>query len=553
MGTLELLRKRKETRELPRLQDRIVEQQQLIASLLDEEHDYPGNTYSGRGIVTLAGGPRYFPGGYVLCRLLRDLGCRLPIQVWFLNRSEMDPHMQALMEGAGPDISCVDAEVFLRGEPRRLGGWQCKVWSIMRCPFREVLFLDSDQVPIADPTYLFDELEYQRTGAVLWPDLLTDGGWDIAATAFEAAGLPIPEGSVEFFDQGRNRIKLRGGYTPVESGQLLIDKARHWIPLQLCRLLNDHSEFWYRFVYGDKSTFLLSWLRTGALFSMPPMCGWFGSNAGGGFLQRDFSGRGLFQHRCQPTTKLSLTKRNRHAPGFVHAESVDQYLNELRSLWHGSVRYPDPSWKMRRLPMEIGMWNDIVVSNEYRLPERFEAEDVIVDIGGHVGMFAEECLQRGAGKVVSVEPDNENFANLVANLAKWGERSVRVHGAAWYVDGWLHLERGSHTGEHYVRSQGDGQLCRAIPLASVLELAGGPVRLLKLDCEAAEWELLERCSLAGVAAVCGEWHTTGTERQREHLEPTLLSHGFTSIEVGRNPTCPDVLGLFWASRDTRNN
>jgi hypothetical protein len=37
-----------------------------------------------------------------------------------------------------------------------LGGWQLKPYSIVHCPFREVLFLDADNVPLRDPTFLFE-------------------------------------------------------------------------------------------------------------------------------------------------------------------------------------------------------------------------------------------------------------------------------------------------------------------------------------------------------------------------------------------------------------
>jgi hypothetical protein len=33
-----------------------------------------------------------------------------------------------------------------------------------------VLYLDSDNVPAQDPSFLFDATEYERTGALFWPD-----------------------------------------------------------------------------------------------------------------------------------------------------------------------------------------------------------------------------------------------------------------------------------------------------------------------------------------------------------------------------------------------
>jgi hypothetical protein len=45
-----------------------------------------------------------------------------------------------------------------------------------------------------------------------------------------------------------------------------------------------------------------------------------------------------------------------------------------------------------------------------RLPERFSPDDIIIDIGAHIGAFAYACLQRGAGRVIAFEPEPENYA-----------------------------------------------------------------------------------------------------------------------------------------------
>ncbi|MFA5291307.1 MAG: FkbM family methyltransferase, partial [Candidatus Paceibacterota bacterium] len=41
--------------------------------------------------------------------------------------------------------------------------------------------------------------------------------------------------------------------------------------------------------------------------------------------------------------------------------------------------------------------------NEYRLPEKFEAEDIIIDIGLHIGSFSYACATKGAGRVLGFE------------------------------------------------------------------------------------------------------------------------------------------------------
>lgn len=36
--------------------------------------------------------------------------------------------------------------------------------------FAEVLYLDSDNIALTDPTFLFEHPVYQERGAVFWPD-----------------------------------------------------------------------------------------------------------------------------------------------------------------------------------------------------------------------------------------------------------------------------------------------------------------------------------------------------------------------------------------------
>lgn len=58
------------------------------------------------------------------------------------------------------------------------GAWKnfhLKAAAILASKFAEVLYLDSDNVPLRDPAYLFDEPLYKSSGgAVFWPDYNKD-------------------------------------------------------------------------------------------------------------------------------------------------------------------------------------------------------------------------------------------------------------------------------------------------------------------------------------------------------------------------------------------
>ncbi len=145
------------------------------------------------------------------------------------------------------DVTAVDAAPIAA----RLGvsiqdGWQLKPFALLLSRFAEVLMLDADQVPVVDPSVAFDWPQFRETGALFWPDIV-----DLKADnpIWAALGLPA-----------ERRISL-------ESGQLLVDKRRHRRAAIVTMALNEMAESTYRYVYGDKDTFLLGWMLTQAPFS----------------------------------------------------------------------------------------------------------------------------------------------------------------------------------------------------------------------------------------------------------------------------------------------
>jgi hypothetical protein len=269
---------------------------------------------SGKGIVTCAGGLRLFTCAYVLVRVLREtLGCRLPIQFWYFGGEELSPVMRKLL--AASDVELVDATAVLDRNPANIrDGWQLKPYSILHSRFSEVLFLDADQVPVRDPASVFEMPEYQAKGAVFWPDIV-----DLRADnpIWELVGLP------------------RQSCVSWESGQILVDKRRHWPSLQTALCLNEHADVIYPMIHGDKDTFLVAWRLTGAEVSVVPHRPFSDSRV---LIQRDFGGVPLFQHRCG--AKWSYHSEQHHLAQFSHMEACLGFLEDLRKAWNGRLFFP---------------------------------------------------------------------------------------------------------------------------------------------------------------------------------------------------------------------
>jgi hypothetical protein len=261
----------------------------------------------GRGIVIPAGGMRYFPCAWVCIRVLRALGCKLPIELWHVGRQELSAGMRALVEPFG--VACVDATAVAASRPPRfLSGWPIKSFALMHTGFREVLLLDADNMPVVDPTYLFDTPQYHATGAVFWPDSEPFGPH---RAIWRLTGVPY-------------RSELA-----VESGQMLVDRQRCWPGVALAGWMNNqHADFWYRHLHGDKDTFRFAWRKTGLDYAMPPRSP---KDLPDTLLQLDFGGGLLFQHRYG--NKWSLDSQTLRIPGFRLEMLCRQFLAELRARW----------------------------------------------------------------------------------------------------------------------------------------------------------------------------------------------------------------------------
>jgi ADP-heptose:LPS heptosyltransferase len=281
-------------------------------AFLDGLGGYPGG-FRGRGIVICAGGVEYFANAWVCINELRWWGCRLPIELWHLGPDELDDKMRALVRPLG--VVCIDAlEVRRRHPARRLGGWELKPYACRHSRFKEVLLLDADNVPVADPTGLFETSEYRKTGAIFWPD---DPGDPVSPAVWRFCGISTPD-ALTF-----------------ESGQVLMDKARCWKALELCVWYNEHSDFFYRHVHGDKETFHLAFRRLDRPFSMPSAPPHL---LNGAICQHDFDGRRIWQHRGEK--KWVFRGENPHVRGFRNEARCRGYLEQLRAKWDGRIRGP---------------------------------------------------------------------------------------------------------------------------------------------------------------------------------------------------------------------
>jgi hypothetical protein len=268
---------------------------------------YPADRFDGRGVVVCAGGNRLLRCAWVCVNMLRRAGCTLPIEMWQLDATEIDAATERRFASLG--VRCVNAAEVRQREPVRiLRGWELKPFALLHSSFREPLLLDADNVPIRDPSYLFESAQFASLGAIFWPDV---SGIDRSNPIWDICGLERDDGA------------------DVESGQLLVDKARCWTALQVAMHMNEYSDFYYRYVHGDKSTFFLAWRVLGQRFGMPDRAP---GRLHGTFCQHDFDGRRVFQHRHQLKWDARL-----HVEGFVDEAHCWRLLDEFDNVAGSAV------------------------------------------------------------------------------------------------------------------------------------------------------------------------------------------------------------------------
>lgn len=175
---------------------------------------------------------------------------------------------------------------------------------------------------------------------------------------------------------------------------------------------------------------------------------------------------------------------------------------------------------MRPNTQDEAVFAEVVPGNQYRLPERFGPEEVILDIGAHIGCFAFAVYERGARRIWCLEPGGENYQLLKENV----QRSMPeaggihlIHAACWGNDRLISKLQfsgyrpsltacgcvlpGSQTFAH----EHDPRM--RVWMFDGLVSQFPRIRLVKLDCEGAEYSILYTSQfLDRIDEIVGESH-----------------------------------------------
>jgi FkbM family methyltransferase len=398
-----------------------------------------------RRIVSAWGGERLQLNGFVAIKLLRSLGCQLPVEVWFDGPRERDDRFAEYV--AGDNVTFIDAQARgfvghpINRDPVYRGshypaawaqGYSLKVYAIAHSNAADVLWLDADCHCLDNPEGWFDWTAYRRTGNVFFRD---------------------PEGCKHGPNLPAFGLPAGDWGTGLESGLALIDRRRCWTALSLTNWLAATADHWFAHSWGDKDLFLAAWLATGTALGMVPTRSTSRSNRA--IVHYDESGAEVAYHRAG-NSKLDPWAANPPIPGFPLNDRVADFVAQWRD-WRrlgqvtsrrrvfemkcktaaAAVGTPDVrvcrvrggtlvavhSWDKGIAPyLEAdGYWESF---HTIAMPEFVRPGNVVLDLGASYGYFTTLFgqLVGKEGRVVAFEPNGAVCQLLEATLTLNGLR-----------------------------------------------------------------------------------------------------------------------------------
>ena len=452
----------------------------------------PAPACAGEGYVFVGGG-KFWPGVVVAVKMLRRFDSVRPIQVWHQKTEIVDPGQLA---GLGVTFHLTDPQ------PKRDPGWTQKLTAIRGCGFKRLCYLDADAYLIADPQPYWDELkiapfvfyEDSHDNHVKWDEV-----W--------------PEGP-----------KTKG----VQGGQLWLDREQAWPLIATADWLCRNSAHYFSRMFGDQDT----WRVALAIHDIPyrMFAKKFNPLVGGSYVYSTADGVQRIVHRCNrkmfreedcPKDKPDYGKR---FDGFPSEETAWRCFQE-------AVAPPFPLTGSA----DDYIYREVVLRNEYGLPDDLSGQTVL-DIGGHVGIFAYAALGRGA-TVRSYEPDPNNFQRLLAHHGS-NPRFVGINAPVWgeAVSLAYQADPANNGGGKCV--PGDGS--QAVAFDEILKEMGR-VDLLKIDAEGAEWPIFRTTqALDRVGRIVGEIHGGDVSEFSAMLQAAGFAVSVRTPEAGQ--------GIFIAER-----
>lgn len=180
--------------------------------------------------------------------------------------------------------------------------------------------------------------------------------------------------------------------------------------------------------------------------------------------------------------------------------------------------------KLRVNSTDLQAFLNVWIIQEYQGEQGFEInnDDVIIDIGGHIGLFALYCSQFCKnGKIFSFEPIKENYDLLIDNIEQNNIINVKPFNVAvsdkvGRVP--IYLSDDDHAAHSFYKVGKKSIEIETTTLENIIQSEDiKKCNLLKLDCEGAEYEIIDsltNSTIRKIERISLEYHLAHSESSR---------------------------------------
>jgi FkbM family methyltransferase len=228
------------------------------------------------------------------------------------------------------------------------------------------------------------------------------------------------------------------------------------------------------------------------------------------------------------------------------------------------VRGVDHPLLMRPATSDLGTFSQIFVGREYAPLDDMESPRLVVDAGANVGYSSVYFLSRfPTADVIALEPDPDNAEVCRRNLALYGDRARVLVRAVWPHAARLTILHYGNLGDraecgvqvaegpldhdalpghvhHGPNPPVPSGEVEAVDLATVIDMAGLPIDLLKMDIEEAECPVFGNGDLSWLRQVSNIAIELHNPQAREIFFRALDGFSYESAQSGELTICRNV-------------
>jgi FkbM family methyltransferase len=180
-----------------------------------------------------------------------------------------------------------------------------------------------------------------------------------------------------------------------------------------------------------------------------------------------------------------------------------------------------------------------------------KSNDIIIDVGAHIGLFTLFASQKCKdGKIYAFEPVRENYEILLSNITTNNLSNViSFNAAVTNKDGFAKIYLSKDDAGHSTMSATEISVdVKSKSLNTFLESEIEKCNFLKLDCEGAEYEIIESLtngSLKKIDKMCIEYHNA--IKQQNSFNNLLSKLKNSSYQVTVKPISENI-GMIYAKK-----